>query len=278
MNTHGQNQATSIASYTGNARFNSRHCAALAIQLHRVAPAGMSGDQASALALIVTRAAEVDLVRKTRSRTAPSAQRVPRFKVVSAWAAVKDGLGATATIPPELGSEGQEAQTLGTRLFPEGSSFTQLDAVAVWSQSKELLERLDEEGLSPRVNALIHPKLLAAATRAYEQLGQAIGVVGEVIPTPPSRALAEANKRFAFAVSSYARALSVSVTLEDHATLQRFLDALAPMDAMRVTAAAGEEDEEVDSEGGDQDVEEKEEQPALPMPTGPINGTGPFTS
>jgi len=29
---------------------------------------------------------------------------------------------------------------------------------------------------------------------------------------------------------------------------------------------------------GGEDVEEKEEQPALPMPTGPINGTGPFTS
>jgi len=29
---------------------------------------------------------------------------------------------------------------------------------------------------------------------------------------------------------------------------------------------------------GGEDVQEKEEQPALPMPTGPINGTGPFTS
>lgn len=251
MTTQVQHHAASIAVYTSNARFNSRHCTALAMQLQRAAPARLSGDQASTLALISTRAGEVDQVRKARSRSAPSAQRVPRAKLVSAWTAVKEGLGAVATIPPELGPEGQEAQGVTVRLFPEGTSFQHLDAVAVWSQSKELLERLEEEGLSARVNALIHPRLLAAVTRAYEQLAQAIGVVGAVITAPPPRALAEANKRFAYAVSSYARALSVSVTLEDPASLQRFLDALAPVDAMRVSGVVEEGEDDKDDEGAD---------------------------
>ena len=197
--------------------------------------------------------------------------------MISAWSAVKDSVGAIATIPSELGNEGQEAQYINTRLFPEGPPFNQLDAVAVWSQSKELLERLEEEGLAARVNALINPKLLASVTRAYGQLGEAIGVVGEIITAPPSRGLVEANARFSYAVGSYARALSVSVTLDDPATLQRFLGALAPIDAMRVTNAAEEEEDEDDLEGGDPGVEKKEATP-VPMPAGPVNGGGPFIS
>ena len=166
MTTQVQNQAASIALYTSNPRINSRHCMALAMQLQRTAPAGLSGDQSATLALISPAAAEVEQVRKTRSRTAPSAQRVPRLRVITGWTAVKNSIGAMATIPPELGNEGQEAQHLDARLFPDGLSFIHLDAVAVWSQTKELLERLEEEGLTARVNALINPKLLASVTRA----------------------------------------------------------------------------------------------------------------
>ncbi len=273
MTTQIQHQAARIAVYTSNPRFNSRHASALAMQLQRAAPAGLSADQAATLAFVSASATEVEQVRKARSRSTPSAQRVPRLKVITAWTAVKDSLSAIATIPSELGGEGEEAQYINTRLFPEGSPFNQLDAVAVWSQSKELLERLEEEGLKARVNALIHPKLLASVTRAYGQLGEAIGVVGEIITPPPSRGLAEANARFSYAVGSYARALSVSVTFDDPTTLQRFLDALAPIDAMRVTNAAEEEEESADPEGEEPEVEDKE---PLPMPSGPVNGGGPF--
>lgn len=268
-----QNAAMLIASYTSNARFNSRHATPLALQLQAAAPVGMTDAQRTALALVARRAEEVDEVRKARLRMSPPALRGPRNALASAWTALNGALLAVASVPAELGAEGAEAGQLAASLFPEGTLFAQADAAAVWSHSKVLFDRIEEEGLRARISALVSPKLLASVQRAYEVLGAAMGLGGSATVMPSSRALADATARFSYAVAGYARALSVGLDESDVAAMERFASALGPIDAMRISGKA-------EDEGGD-DV--TTEVPA-PTPTGaPVPGAAdpvppPFVS
>jgi hypothetical protein len=236
-----QNAAMLIASYTSNARFNSRHATPLAIQLQGAAPVGMTEAQRTALGLVVRRADEVDEVRKARLRMSPPALRGPRNALASAWTALHGALLAVASVPAELGPEGPEAGQLAASLFPEGTMFAQADAAAVWSHSKVLSERIEEEGLRARISTLVSPKLLAAVQRAHAQLGAAMGLDGSASAMPSSRALADATARFSYAVAGYARALSVGLDESDVAAMERFAGALAPIDALRISGRAEEE-------------------------------------
>jgi hypothetical protein len=57
----------------------------------------------------------------------------------------------------------------------------------------------------------------------------------------------EACARFAFAVTSYARAMSVGIGDRDHEAAARFAKALAPIDTYRITTGKnGDDDEELD--------------------------------
>jgi hypothetical protein len=53
-----------------------------------------------------------------------------------------------------------------------------------------------------------------------------------------------AVSRFAFAVSSYARALSVGLDPQNEVAMERFEKALAPIETMRVTGKSEGDDED----------------------------------
>ncbi len=274
MFNQAQNAATLVATYTNNARFNTRHCTALAIQLERVAPADLTADQRAALEAVGKRAAEVDEVRKTRQRLSPPALQAARHGTASAWSALHSALVAMATLPSELGPEAAEAERLDSSLFPEGTSFGLLDAVGLWSHSRVLLERIEEEGVRGRIESLVSPLLLRAVNRAHDQLGESIGVAGtSTVPTPSPRALLDASARFSYAVGAYARALSVGMEDTDEAALERFVAALSPIDALRVTGKAD------DDASGEESTEPVVSAPttvvAAPAPA-PVPADGPF--
>ena len=263
--TSTQDVSATIAAYSNSARFRASHCTPLALQLARVAPASLTADQRKALDLIQTRASEVETIRKVRQRVSgPSLQR-PRNAMTSAWTALATSLNALATTPPELGPEGPNAAALASTLFPEGTSFGLQDASAVWSHSKMLLDRIAEEGHRATLEGLVRPVLLMAIEKAHAQLGEAIGVSGDVVELPARRGLAEALARFNFAVSAYARALSIGIDETTDEAFQAFKTALAPIDGFRIArTAGGSEIDELDEEDDDEPTE-----PSVPDPNAP---------
>lgn len=237
-----QNAVAVVSNLTSTARFASHHCTPLAARLRAVAPADLSADQRDALAVVIRVADEVDAITKDRMRTAPPALRAPRNAAVTAWSSMNAVLLAVATVPPAVDADGPEAAAIALKLFPEGVSFSQDDAAAVWRGSHVLISRIAEEGLEARLDALV-PALRASVMHAHAQLGAALGVDGSTGTVPTTRSLAETTSRFAFAVSGYARALSVGLDPQNELAMERFEKALAPIDDFRTTTKSREDDE-----------------------------------
>jgi hypothetical protein len=100
-----------------------------------------------------------------------------------------------------------------------------------------------------------------AIEKAHAQLGEAIGVSGDVVELPARRGLAEALARFNFAVSAYARALSIGIDETTDEAFEAFKTALAPIDGFRIARAAG--GSEIDDE------EDDTEEPGVSDPNAP---------
>lgn len=277
-----QNVAAAVATYTSNARFNTRHCMGLALQLQHAAPADLTKDEKKALEALVARAKEVDEVRKSRARMSPPALRAPRQSLVTAWSSIQTALNAFVALPSDAESR-TEAMAVQSALFPEGLEFLSLDALAIWGHSRLLLERMTEEGLRPRVAALVHAEFLSALDEAFSNLGDQLGVAGASAPMPPRRALADAAARFSFAVGAYARALALHLDDTDEVGLARYLTALAPIDRVRITRGGTSTDAELDEEDLDEEpTEDPTSDPVTPatpgeVPFGPGHPDFPFT-
>ncbi len=244
MPTQASNIGAILASYTGNIRVPARRCLPLALRLEHAAPDDITADQRTKLGAVSARAHEVDAVLTMRERGSGAVLREPRNAVATSWNAMHVRLTAMASVPPDLGPEGPEASLLASSLFPEGVSFTQYDAIESWQHSRRLLQRIDDEGVKERLEALAGPIFLRHVERSVARLGEAIGVRGSPVNSPSPRALADAVARFSFAVGAYARALSVDVNEGDESTIERFLSALSGIDEMRTTRGAEEEEEE----------------------------------
>src|SRR5690606_42072920 len=66
--------------------------------------------------------------------------------------------------------------------------------------------------------------------RSHAWLGEAIGVEGDQVELPARRALLDAVSRFSFAISAYARALSIGIDETTDEAFEQFKRALAPID------------------------------------------------
>ncbi|MBN8612788.1 MAG: hypothetical protein J0L92_19490 [Deltaproteobacteria bacterium] len=259
-----QDIAAKIAHYTQTPRISVRHCQALAIQLERVAPSVLRPDEREALRVLVLRASEVEALAAKRERSAPPAVREPRNQLSIRWTAFYAGLQSIATLPAEISADGSAAARLAQSLFPEGTSFVSSDAHALYIHSKRLFDRIEAEGLAGPLDALLHPGLLRAVRRAHTELGLATGLGEGSEVSLNAASLVEARGRFVFAVSSYARALSVGIDDRDHEAADRFVRAMSPVDTYRITT--GKTDGEGDDEGTD---------PVTPGDSGPGGPTPP---
>lgn len=250
-----------ITVYTSPTRFPARHCHALATELQNCAPADIAAAEREALDAVVLRADEVVELMKLRERTAPLATKAPRFALAGAWSGLHDGLNALRAIPVDVSPVGAAAGQLVDSLFPQGLAFVQNDARALWGHSTMMLERIDEESLAARIDALVNPAVLASVRHAHAALAQVTRLALGATATPSTRGLAEALSRFAFSVSAYARACSLKVDPVDPATLRRFTAALAPIDTYRITRS--------DSDDEDLDPVDPVVDPTPPSPGGP---------
>jgi hypothetical protein len=267
-----------VNSYTGPILVAAHRASGLVGQLERSAPPDLTPEQRRRLQLAKERADACDDVLKARERVAPAAVRSARNYVASSWATLANMLQALSSLPHEVSPHGEEAKRIAESLFSDGVSFAQLDSQEAWSQSKRKLERIVEEGYEPRIEALGQQVFLLNVRRAVTQLGDATGCAGGPAAgeaEPSARALVEARTRFRAALSGYTRSLAVDVDETDPATVERFLQAVAPIDDIRAAARNGAEGEEpIDT---DIDSEDEEPEPLDPdKPTDPNEPGGPF--
>ncbi|MFO0711625.1 MAG: hypothetical protein U0353_17365 [Sandaracinus sp.] len=234
---------TVIARYTNTARFGVRHCTPIAIELQKSAPPSLNDAQREALRLVGVRAREVEEIASARERTGPPSVRGPRRAVVVGWSGMQSALLAVATLPAGVVPQSADAARIAASLFPEGVTFGAGDAAAVWAHSQRLLGRIETEGLVTLLETLIHPGFLRAVRAAHAELGTATGLSSASAVSYSTGSLVEARSRFAFAVSRYARALSVDIDDRDHEAAARFAAALAPIDNYRITSDKPDEDE-----------------------------------
>lgn len=247
-----ENGSTLVGTYTNPSRFGSHVCRPLAISLRKTAPADLDARALEALVRVEQRAQDVEDIATARERQAPPAVRGPRIAAGTAWSALNTALGCVALIPSSPLAE--EAQRTQSTLFPDGVSFVQLEAHAAWAVGDRLLSRIDSEGHAPVITRLVHAALLENVREAHAALGIATGLAAGVAIAPSGRSLAEARSRFAYAVSDYARAVSVGLDVGDREAVTRFANAMAPIDTYRITRSTDDDEDDTDTptpgEGG----------------------------
>ncbi len=271
-----------INSYTGPILVAARRASGLVGQLERKAPPDLTPDQRRKLQIAKERADDCDDVIKARERVAPAAVRTSRNYVASAWSTLAGAIDATSTLPHEISPHGEEAKRISEALFSDGVSFAQLDSQESWTQSKRKLERIVEEGYEARIEALGHALFLANVRRAVAQLGEATGCAGGPSASeaePSARALIDARTRFRAALSGYTRSLAVDVDETVPATVERFLQAVSPIDDVRAAARNGGDEEEPIEPDDELDTDEPDtDEPVEPEPIDPNEPGGPFIS
>ena len=250
-----QAAATTIAAYTTPTRFNSRHCMLVARHLMSDAPTSLNEQQKRALDLVLARATAVDDVRKERQRVSAPALRGPRNAMVGAWTSLFGAIQAVSAVPREVSPLSAEASALLATLFPDGMGMASMDAAGTWTSSRVLLERIEEEGLRPRLQRVVSPVLLEAMDAAFSALGLAVGAEGGRVRLPARRALFEANAAFSYAVAAYARALAVTVDETEPAEIASYRAALTAIDTFRVVRTSNVLTEEDLDEDGDMEPE-----------------------
>ncbi|MCB9625724.1 MAG: hypothetical protein H6723_20580 [Sandaracinus sp.] len=264
--------AAQISGYTSSCRVASRHAGTLADLLTARAPKDLSPTQAKVLQLVKLRAVEVDQVRRDRLGATSPRIGQHRLELANAWSSLHGALIALANVPTDVGAEAGEATALLGRLFSNGLSFVNGDVMALWGDTKMLLQRIDDEGLQPRIDAVVSPSLLRSVRAARGRLASVLGLDGVESELPRGPSLAVVNSYFAFAVTTYARALSADIDLDDDASIQRFFSAMQPLDRLRVdTRPGGKGSPEVEPEEGD-----FEEEPSSPVAgDAPVEPTEP---
>jgi hypothetical protein len=88
--------------------------------------------------------------------------------------------------------------------------------------------------LQPELDALIGPEFLVLAKATNQRLADVVGVGRARREVADPTAITEGLAKFGRAVGAYARIMAAKVDETDDASAQRFLNAMAPIDAHRV--------------------------------------------
>jgi hypothetical protein len=128
-------------------------------------------------------------------------------------------------------------------IFGDGVPTTQLDSLQSYGVSRRMLARIKEEKLEKAFVHVVGDELYALVKSTTEGLGEALGAGDTRSPSvPSSTAVQEGLVRFGRKVGAYCRLLSAKVVDDDEASERRFLDAVAPIDALRASLRGGSSD------------------------------------
>ncbi len=264
-----------FADYVRGVRTSGPAVAVLDARLDKAQPPDITAAEKKALKLVHQRAEEVAVVQAARDRLAPGRLRPLLLAFANDWSGVYEALGAKTRVPKEISDVGERAEKVQVSLFPDGVSFTQLDAETAWSEGSRRLQRIDDEELEQELDALIGKEFVLAARKGTGALGAAIGTTDGAAESPSSSALQEAITRFGKAVGNYGRVLSASCDEDDEASVQRFLKAVSPLDMHRAMMRSSASD----TTSAPTDTTTQPATPAhVTTPATPVHAPAPVTS
>ncbi len=231
-----------FADYVRGVRASGPSVAVLDARLEKAQPPDITTAEKKALKLVHDRAADVAAVQAARDRLAPGRLRPVLLSFLNDWTGLYDALSAKVRLPRTISDVGDRAETMRASLFPDGVSFTLLDAESAWSEGSRRLQRIDDEDLQSELVALVGKEFVMAVRSGTDALGAAIGTNDGGTEAPSSSALQEAIARFGKAVGNYGRVLAASCDEDDEESVQRFLKAVGPMDVHRAGMRSGASD------------------------------------
>ena len=241
-------------------RAGAQYAKPVARMLRNAAPPDIAVEEKKALRVIESLAEQVQDVLTERDRFSGARVRPYRTAFINYWSALHDVLVGKARLGSEFGDQGERAQALLDTYFPEGVSFTLLDAYAAWFEAQRRLDRISDENQLQELEQIATAPMVQAIKKGTTELGEAIGV-GKTArhEVPSATAVQETMAKFSRAVGAYARLLAAKVDEENPASIERFRRAVAPIDEYR----------SMRGRGGSDEPEPVEPDPTEPQPTEP---------
>lgn len=242
----------------------------LGLRLILAAPADLSERSRAALEAVRAAIIAVQAIARQRQRASPESLKKYDTPLDSGWVGLRMSLEAVARLVDT--PEAERATKLLARVFPAGTGFVQLAYEQQWTESENLLTRIDEDGLEAEIVALVGPLFLPFIRAAHLAFGEALGLVSAPREMAETNALGEAVSEASFAISEYGRIMAGELDRADPASVERFKKAMAPLDAFRATHARGA------PQGGDveppvePETDVDPEAPIPPIPGGPTEG------
>ena len=224
-----------FGSYDDTVRATQETATVLAAQLSTNAPPDADAKEKKALHEIELEAAQIARDVSARERAAPAAVRPFWLENNGAWTGAHDVAAAKARLDPETPT-GADAQLLMTSIFADGVPTTQMDALQSYGVSIRMLARIHDEKLEKAVLHVVGKELYELIQSTTSALGEALGAGETRAPSvPSSTAIQDGLTRFGRKVGAYCRLLSAKVVDDDEESERRFLDAVAPIDALRAS-------------------------------------------
>jgi len=228
-------QDKKIGAYSDSVRVIADSAQGFTQQVFNAMPADADHAEKKKAEEMIASGHDVQVVVQGRQRAAPATVRAVLIKVNSAWAGAIEICTGKARTPAEISDVGPKAQDLLDRFFVEGVPTTQSTALEAWTASTSTLERLEKEGLMRTLEAIVGKEVVAHIRKATDELGEEIGTGEKKIEIPSPTALSEALARCGMKIAQYCRLLAAKVDEEDPASMARFFDAVAPIDAYRAS-------------------------------------------
>jgi hypothetical protein len=232
-------QFIQFADYTASVRADQNSAPVLADQLRNHAPRDADHDEKKALAAVVEDGHAISEVVSARERASPASVRAQWLDVQSAWGGAFDVASGKARL--DAGTDvGAAAREIIDTFFSSGVPVAHHDASDTYSISRRLLGRIDDEKLAKTFELVVGAELFDMLHTKTDALGEAIGAgATRAQSVPSSTAVQERLVQFGRKVGRYCRLLAAKVDEGDPESVQRFLDAVKPIDDLRASSRAG---------------------------------------
>ncbi|HEU4412872.1 MAG TPA: hypothetical protein VFS43_46960 [Polyangiaceae bacterium] len=216
--------------------------AALARALVAACPKGMPANVQKAARRLTKAAEEATATLGARQRIAgllsDDGARLLDQEADVSWGSLRMRLLAWASLPPERFPEAKRAEQLVFRLFgAEGLTFLQSDYNTQSTIMSALLQRIDEDGLQPEIDALAGPAFLAQVRHVHERYVAMVSARLQRQSGEASENLAVHTRALQAAIVDYATKVCATIDPDDPATIEVAAMALRPIDAFREESA-----------------------------------------
>ena len=220
-----------VTSYVTRARFSAMRGLFIARALLDAAPPNPSDRIHRALVYIRETGEQLRLAVDERATSSPSNMRKLDATLDAGWLCLRGVLEALARL---VGTDaGNRAAAIHSQVFPNDGEFLRFTYPDQWAGSDLALTRIAERDLEEAINELVGPEVLPYIRSAHEAFGTALGLNANAPEPQDTTALRKALGELSFAIAEYGRLMVGELDRDDPESRQRFLTAMAPIDAQR---------------------------------------------